>query len=207
MLKWTRRILLFLLLGAIVNVAVAWGCVLRNSFTKRNIAAYLNPHDSQGITTVTTRLGFQWVANGGSREWSEQIGNILEINPGRIWWPGQHGGQSVRTHYGAGWPLLSLTTWQTFDQTDFHAHHWGIPYLQESDWRPQNIFPPALPLYPMWRGFATNSLFYAIILALAVRFGAMGRRWLRRRGNQCPACAYPRGTSPVCTECGEPLPC
>jgi hypothetical protein len=31
------------------------------------------------------------------------------------------------------------------------------------------------------------------------------RRRSRRRRNLCPSCAYPVGSSPVCTECGRPV--
>ena len=32
------------------------------------------------------------------------------------------------------------------------------------------------------------------------------RGFVRVRRRRCPACAYPMGDSPVCTECGKPLP-
>jgi len=59
-----------------------------------------------------------------------------------------------------------------------------------------------LPLRPIWPGFAINSLFYAAVL-LAMFFAPFAlRRMIRRRRGRCPACAYPVGTSAVCTECG-----
>jgi hypothetical protein len=51
---------------------------------------------------------------------------------------------------------------------------------------------------------AINTVFYAAILW--VLFAALGiRRWRRIRRGQCPACAYPVGSSDVCTECGAEL--
>ena len=207
MLKWVRRILVFLLLGAIVNVVVAWGCVVANSSTKRSIGDYWNPYDGESLINVTTRFGFQWIASSGSREWSEQIGNTHRPYTGRVWWPALRGGKSVRVHCSAGWPLLALTSWQAFDSSDLDSHHWGIPWLRGSDWRPRRIYPLALPLFPMWTGFILNTSFYAAVLALVLWVPLAVRRGLRQRSGLCPACAYPRGTSPVCTECGEPLPC
>jgi hypothetical protein len=64
---------------------------------------------------------------------------------------------------------------------------------------------------PLWPGFAVNTLFYAAILWLlicglfALRRFAL-RRFARVRRGLCPACAYPIGESPVCTECGSDLP-
>jgi hypothetical protein len=60
-------------------------------------------------------------------------------------------------------------------------------------------------IFPIWPGFAINTIFYAAILwALFIAPGSV-RRMIRRRRGLCPACAYPVGTSPVCTECGKPV--
>jgi hypothetical protein len=63
-----------------------------------------------------------------------------------------------------------------------------------------------LPLRPMWPGFAINTIFYAAILWLLWITPGKIRRFIRIRRGRCPACAYPVGTSPVCTECGTPVP-
>ncbi|MCC6906310.1 MAG: hypothetical protein IT430_00085 [Phycisphaerales bacterium] len=207
MLKWARRIAIFLLLGAIVNVAVAWGCLAWHSTAKRSPARYHDPYNGELLVSVTARFGFQYVTNTRvSREWSAQIGNTSTPYPGNVWWHSARSGQPVRTFCGAGWPMLALMTWQCWDAKDFEAHYWGIPWLPDRDPRLMQIDQPALPLYPMWSGFALNTLFYAIILEVAFRMPVASRRWLRARCSLCPACAYPRGTSPVCTECGQPHP-
>ena len=59
-----------------------------------------------------------------------------------------------------------------------------------------------VPVYPRWPGFAINTIFYAAILWVMFFVPGMLKRTLRRRRGQCPACAYPVGTSNVCTECG-----
>jgi hypothetical protein len=59
-----------------------------------------------------------------------------------------------------------------------------------------------LPSQPITGGFAINTIFYAAILWLLFFAPASVRRMIRRRRGLCPACAYPVGTSPVCTECG-----
>ena len=57
----------------------------------------------------------------------------------------------------------------------------------------------------LWPGFAINTIFYAAILWLPVAgLGALRRRRRIRHG-LCPACAYPVGTNPHCTECGTKL--
>ncbi len=92
---------------------------------------------------------------------------------------------------------MSAAGWRTgIDVTEqFGATYWGRGRR--------------LPLTPLWPGFAINTLLYAPILWLLFLTPGLLRRWRRirriRRG-QCPACAYPIGTSPVCTECGHELP-
>ena len=59
-----------------------------------------------------------------------------------------------------------------------------------------------LPLRPIWPGFAVNILFYAAVLWMMFAVPFALRRRLRIWRGQCPACTYPVGQSPVCTECG-----
>ena len=62
-----------------------------------------------------------------------------------------------------------------------------------------------LPMRPIWPGFAINTLFYAAIVwgVFAAPFALRRRRRIKR--GLCPKCAYPIGSSDVCTECGKPL--
>ncbi len=206
MLKWSGRILAFLVLGAIMNVAVAWGCVAWHSTADESPARYRDPHNSELLVSVTRRFGVEYVTNTGvSREWSVQIGNSSIPYTGKVWWPAARGEQRVQVFCGAGWPMLALTTWRCWAANDME-HYWGIPWLPDRGPGLMQIDPPALPLYPIWSGFTLNTLFYAIILNVAFRVPVASRRWLRTKWSLCPACGYPRGTSPVCTECGDPLP-
>jgi len=72
--------------------------------------------------------------------------------------------------------------------------HFGDPRLGRSY---------TLPLRPLWPGFAINTLFYAGVLWVLFCGPFALRRMIRRRRGRCPACAYPIGQSPVCTECGR----
>lgn len=51
-------------------------------------------------------------------------------------------------------------------------------------------------------GLIVNTLVYALLLWLIFFAPFAARRALRRRRGTCEKCAYPIGTSPVCTECG-----
>ena len=62
----------------------------------------------------------------------------------------------------------------------------------------------ALPLRPIWPGFAINTIFYAAILWLLTLGPFTARRMIRRKRGQCIKCGYDlRGTSEGgCPECG-----
>lgn len=80
--------------------------------------------------------------------------------------------------------------------------HWSVVIS-----RNQNEFdtPGLLPLIPIWSGFLMNTLFYGAIAWMMFAAPRAARRRMRVKRSQCPACGYPVGTSPVCTECGEEL--
>ncbi len=59
---------------------------------------------------------------------------------------------------------------------------------------------------PLWLGFAVHTIFYATILWLLIYGVFVLRRFIRLKRGLCPACAYPRGASDVCSECGKALP-
>jgi hypothetical protein len=63
-----------------------------------------------------------------------------------------------------------------------------------------------LPVFPLWPGFALNTLFYATIAWVLWRIPILIRRHRRRARNLCVKCAYDRaglGTGVACPECGH----
>jgi hypothetical protein len=154
--KIVTRVIVFLLLGVIVNVAVAW------------VAPYL--------------FGEKHVIQ-------------LVENPHRYQWDPAGPNDAQR-----GWPLPSLWT-----EVPRPGGSWVTAIVfQFSDGSTMEF-----GFCPIWPGFAINTMFYAGMLWIV--FAARSdlrrwRRWRRIRRGLCPACAYPVGTSPVCTECGTALP-
>ena len=101
-----------------------------------------------------------------------------------------------------GWPAvcLELQHWVERYNSDhsraFQATFWP--------WSPQT--PQEFPIVPILPGMVINILFYATAFwAFRTVLSAMRRRHRLRHG-LCPACAYPIGTRPVCTECGTQYP-
>jgi hypothetical protein len=114
-----------------------------------------------------------------------------------------------------GWPMRSMRCWwdcgntaQTEANTDEYLRA-GIllePYVPA---RPRSYSlddQRALPLQPIAVGFMANTMAYALALFLLFSFVLWTKRTFRRLRGCCRKCGYPVGTSPVCTECGAPIP-
>ncbi len=62
-----------------------------------------------------------------------------------------------------------------------------------------------LPLFPVWPGFALNTLFYAALAWMLWQLPLALRRRRRRSKGLCVRCGYDRkgiGEEVVCPECG-----
>jgi hypothetical protein len=227
-----RRLLklaVFLLLGAIVNVAVAWGCAL---FALDGDARF-------GVTDLDA--GLSWVVESRQRPGGMRLLSL---------WPRTDPVKAARLaeqrkrqraenpfdplvqssdpraeslipkglrssiHEGVeqlfdvrGWPCLALRCELDRDATiREHDYVWRGGISVEPD---TATYDPrgarVLPVQPIWPDFAINTLFYAAILWLLFAAPLKLRRWRRSRRGLCPACAYPVGSSSVCTECGRPI--
>jgi hypothetical protein len=184
------RICVFLLLGAIVNVTVAWFFACwpgrwdhhfppQPSLAQRRLEAMgfaLRRHQPErrghGLRTI--------------------IAYADATNPPRL----------MKLHAReAGWPLFALSNeWHSVGRTQILHGGWEL-----------KGGPPAqslvLPVRPLWPGFAINTVFYAAVLWLLFAAASALRRWRRIKRGLCPKCAYDlrgRATeSDACPECGD----
>lgn len=214
MRRMRRRVvtsLVLLILGAILNIAVAWGCAWLHGSTPHEWKPFHNPtQENPLVIFVISRLGYQAVSGcGRSGTLLAKHADEVQNYSGALWWDRTALGDPF-SHFGkaAGFPFLSLSTWHTTytteppeaDYLDVHSvTHWGIPLTTKS--LPE-FDSPILPLRPIWPGFAVNMLAYAGLLWGLFLSGSALRRALRAYRRQCRTCGYPIGTSPVCTECG-----
>ncbi len=192
MKRWVIRICVFLLLGAIVNVAVAWGFATYMPF-EWNLEK-LREESNVALWRSISKAG-----------WPRQPESsfVLETPNGSEVWSFGTALSETHTCYMMvirnGWPALAL---QRVLRTDwFGEGHW-----YDSEWAVLEVtFPRSsdLPLQPAWPGFAINMVFYGAILWLLFAALIAIRRRRRAKRGLCPACAYPVGTSAVCTECGR----
>ena len=212
-----RRLLIvviFLLAGAVVNVAVAWGCVAVASWPSSIV-------DSPDLAMVWPReVPEHWPPTDVKQE-LRGFGLAVSRALGRSITSGENGGIDESDHYlidlnRVGWPLQTLQweTWREYTVSkDSPAVHRYAGHPDFTGWR-TGLEPPSfiagtngfwkrLPIRPTSvLAFAANTLVYASLLW----FPFVLRRFIRVKRGLCPSCAYPVGESPVCSECGKALP-
>jgi hypothetical protein len=198
MKRWTQRILVFLLLGAIVNVAVAWGCALwpqtpsleylssedRDLLLKQCPPDYLS---DSGWRANAVGYSLICLGDGHVRDHEDRVMLGLLDDPTREF-----------TIIQTGLPFHSLQSKDEVRILTFFA----VGTVQEGLW-------DALPHEVLIGGFAINTLFYAAVVWLLFLAPFQFRRWRRIKRGLCPKCAYDqRGSvSPTCPECGAAPTC
>jgi hypothetical protein len=182
------QLALFILAGAIVNIAVAWGFISLSTGWR---AHALNLELEKILAPIRTRWEPAEEQSDGTLI---MVHRSVTIQPAisqlrGAWYelevrPSAHG---ASTSLRAGWPALGL------EGTVRHDPH----YLLRS-W---SVSPNGV----LWTGFAINTLLYAGIVWLMFAAPFVLRRRRRITRGLCPACAYPTGASDLCSECGKPV--
>jgi hypothetical protein len=201
--------MILLVLGAVVNIAVAW--VLSPAAVPNPRRSYIGPVQEQWWSKIDPQPS--WPRPTPER-WSEPISGILYQRGGathRIWtaYPTPRQGCTIAIT-SAGWPMRSLAfeQWSEFDlerggrQTDGHPHS---PFRLGAPWRGG---PKRLPLTPIPAGFAINTLLYGAPAAGVWLVAHRIRGAIRVRRERCSGCGYARTGIPAaapCPECGRPL--
>ncbi|MEE9128823.1 MAG: hypothetical protein V3T84_02310 [Phycisphaerales bacterium] len=189
------KLVVFLLLGAVVNVAVAWGCVLW--LPKDNIVTLFEKEVRQRIPPDVTVRSDLFFFHG--LDIKPPGRSILMLAATEVDSRGIDSAVPLYVELHAGWPTMSLDG--TSKMTETGVHYPFLLYLPEWFWERVEFF--IVPLRPQWPGFAINTVFYAAILWLPFApFAA--RRMIRRKRGLCIKCGYDlRGEfSAGCSECG-----
>jgi hypothetical protein len=222
-----NRLLLLLLAyavgGAIINVAVAWGCTLCINPWKgvwlraqRSAPANTRPIDPEYVSLTVVRASRSGATDIEITWHRSTFFPYVDESPLSLVpaWTGlqEPSAPLLVAEFTIveirGWPVTALWTshTNTFPTGSLQTRHglrtaWTrrIPLINGAKYK------VALPLQPIWPGFAINTLFYAGVLWVMCAVSLALRRMIRRRRGQCPACAYPIGSSTVCTECGRPV--
>jgi len=221
-----RRLLIlavFLLAGAVVNVAVAWGIAILVDFRAadqvvggakgRDADWVIWHHDAVGCIRIRALA-----VSDNNIEAYDQYPMQPWVLPS--WGPlaaqvrqqvrqQMRNEAFVRVADAYGWPTYSMWSafaWNTAQWpnvlTDPRLSAIHIRSPMGADYA---LAQRVLPLRPIWPGFAVNTVIYAALLWLLIPGPFVLRRVIRVRRGLCPACAYPRGESDVCSECGLTL--
>ncbi len=200
------KLVVFLLLGAIVNVAVAWGCATWIVPLKNDLAAW------QRQLNAPLRSDYRrwWATHAPSGFQKEPVVAVRSANVGvthvSMWKPVAFTPEGTFDHdlvlrIRAGWPLRAVegASWRAA----------GTPTAGTPKVTPDALVVlPAnglkILLRPVWPGFAINTLLYAGVLWLLTLGSFTARRIIRRRRGLCIKCGYDlRGTEHAkCPECG-----
>ena len=195
-------ILIFLLLGALINVVVAWGACLVNL---RSDTSKIEP---EAVPTLWSRYAPpHWPAPGNNYDRGERaesfLRTFLRTGPHKPVAAPDIGPDLYYVHsVDVGWPLRSLEGGDAFTVADAvidrdyttNLYIWGRPDRDEV-WFPFGV---------IWPGFAIDTIFYAAILWLLTLGPFATRRLIRRKRGRCIKCDYDlRGDfSGGCPECG-----
>ena len=226
-----RRIFIaaiFLLAGAVVNVAVAWGCATwidlpyEESRVESGGSMKGPSHRMWGIGTLRRRGAFRVYSSwhdlgspGGSSGPGLPSGPAAPLVPKWAPFLAPTYEPPIPAHHSyfadaRGWPRLSMWSGLRRSMRPPGAlpsvSTLGIALDPEliAPYNPEKL--RLLPLRPLPMGFAINTAFYAAVLWLLIPGPFVLRRFIRIRRGLCPACAYPMGESAVCSECGKALP-
>ena len=220
-----------LLLGAVVNVAVAWGSAFLGDSDAEIDRTELRsplPVGSDMSHRAATADEMAWLRSQGWKprrrntkctRWDVAVRERRRIGFNQrtlvprpivlenciLRWPWNPKPYAVLVK--AGWPLSCVRDQLLPRSTSFdgaYDHESGL--LLPRVFRPAPKEPQYLPAGVIAVGFAINTIFYAAFVWLLICGPFVLRRFLRVRRGLCPKCAYPMGESAVCTECGIALP-
>ncbi len=212
---------MFLVLGVIVNVAVAWGCVIRAHYLRIPVVT----SDAAEYASTWERLALPgWNAEPTSGSHAYEFGvRYLDASApvsdghassGKRRLLSAKAGQSSRSPtytfagYGAGemcagWPIFVMRYVTFYDNGQSRIR--GLVIIPTAIAGRTGGF--IVPVQPVWPGIAINTAVYAVVLWLLFAGPFVLRRWRRIRRGLCVKCAYdlrgtPRGAAASCPECG-----
>ena len=214
-----RRLLIaaiFLLAGAVVNVAVIFG---------------LLTWATNALPAAEEELAIAQWPQPVPAEWPklDSADRIFILGRTEIWAEGHDNQHDYHQRLSqVGWPLLCIEGEALGYYPIWNDRSTDLVLMTQEPYpvgRPYRSTDPGHGVQPpAWLGdlmmvritdparimrirllptrFAVNTIFYAALLWLPF----VVRRFSRARRGLCPKCAYPMAESPVCTECGKPLP-
>jgi hypothetical protein len=214
MKRWGRVIVLYLALGAVVNVGVAWAL---QRWGEQYLPDPANIVGSAGTLGKDELRSWHRVAGPG---WPDQprtvwvndalgsrcvdlIGlqgpDIEDLDLAYDEWVAQ---RKLRSNYSVriicrGLPVRSMA------MEEWYEFHFPTPFQRYCNG--VRLGSRFMPSRPLWPGFLANTVIYAAALWLLTLVPRTVKRSIRRHRHRCIACGYDlRGTEhEQCPECGR----
>ena len=187
---------MFLLLGAIANVVVAWVGTLASS-----VFLELRLVDAARLWSEIAPSDWPtWDADETDARTERSWGQSVDVV-----WSTASGGPHVVVSYRQGFPVRGLRGLLLWDSSGPRAVN--AIYFDWSQVDPSSGRYSVLGYSPLWPGFVVNTVFYAAILWLLTLGPFTLRRLIRHKRGLCIKCGYDlRGAEhEVCPECGVGL--
>lgn len=213
------QVLICLVIGALISLVGAWMCVAWSPLHSATRWPEAWPSSQYWPVDVPTdwpdpphKLTASALSGFGVRYVDTHFGTGEDVAyPGT---PSFYVQEWDAGRIDAGWPFACLTAHHASYYTSRTAQRpwWVLPEWAGGlrvrgvrDSPPWTNNPMPMPYRPLWPPLVFDTLFWGGLIA-GMCFGIpVTRRALRRRRGLCLACAYPIGSSPVCSECGKPV--
>jgi hypothetical protein len=206
--RWTIKLALCLLAGAVVTWGVAWGCAIesdrRPPQRDQEFVMVFEGDTLWGAVLFRGLPGFDRYSvlppeAVGLDVFKKPVMEPILLGVRQLdrpnWMRFQGAGAEI-TRFG--WPCRALSR---ESQVDFNNRVLHMNSLELGS----TAGIVRLPLLILPLGFALNTLFYAAALLGAVECVAFARRRVRRGRGRCPSCGYDRAglaEGSACPECG-----
>ncbi len=223
-----RRFLLspcFLVVGATLTILTAWGCA--HGLAVYSATSQSDPR-SKWMGSFPSRANLWWDVSYTKRpgvrrfftNWGDDPMQARKYYPPSsdvvpVWVTRaveSHLARGDRQEYlildARGWPVSCLYSEANWTKRTI-VRGWPLAASRQSGnrWGSANL---AIPLHPIWPGFAINTIFYAAIMWLVTLGPFAMRRVIRHKRGLCIKCGYDlRGSSTgegCCPECGAVYP-
>ncbi len=222
MKRWPTRIVVFLLLGAITTVAVAWGsaALVHVPFVGYLVRGYSDSHDVAWDVRRFRAVGALHIESSRRRYTGNSPSLLVAVDkaPGELV-PRWSNLETARGEFdlgitdvefraveARGFPMLALRLeWQVTPNRIVTGVTGGVeimppPHAPGDPWP----YPVCLPLRPIWLGFLIDTIIYSMVWMALLQLKRFYQSTIRLESGLCPHCAYRLygGTEKGCPECG-----
>ncbi len=183
---------MFLLVGVVVNVVVAWSCALRQHLHNleghsptEDDTRWWDAHVPEGFSVSPFEVGENPAFGISESFMFAQLGSPTKFPPSMV----------NRRRAGLPVPAFEGSTWVDFRKGEHREIERHLMKMFDDR--------PPVPVRPIWPGFAINTIFYATILWLPFAPFQL-QRYVRVKRGHCIKCGYDLrgGFSAGCPECG-----